>query len=221
MFLLLVVRRFVWYYVVLSFFLQTIVPKISDASQFSIIVIWGLHFGGLIISAIAGTFISKKIEHRNFIILWMILGTLSSIAILLINPSDIGQVSLIGLLLGVSLGIGMPACISRYSDSIPVESRGRISGITIFASGIGIAAFKHCRDWRDLNTWNSSRNLAAIRIIDLLGVQSSVTSHNCEKKAALSIRKFLVSIRSLILYTLGNVFIDKLFSVAIESNLRC
>lgn len=138
---LLVVNAFVWYYVVLSFFLQTIVPKISVAGSFSIIMIWGLHFGGLIISAIAGTFISKKIEHRNFIILWMILGILSSIAIILINPSDIGQVSLVGVLLGVSLGIGMPACISRYSDSLPVESRGRMSGITIFASGIGIAAF--------------------------------------------------------------------------------
>jgi MFS family permease len=58
-----------------------------------------------------------------------------------INPSESWQIGLIGLLLGVSLGFGMPACISRYSDSIPSENRGRISGITLFASGIGIAAF--------------------------------------------------------------------------------
>ncbi|MGA2682070.1 MAG: MFS transporter [Candidatus Bathyarchaeia archaeon] len=138
---LLVVNAFVWYYVVFALFLQTIIPKISGAGFSSAILIWGLHFGGLIISAVAGTFVSKKIKHRHLIILWMILGTLSSIAIVLVNPSNIWQVSLIGVILGISLGIGMPACIGRYSDSIPVENRGRISGITLFVSGIGIAAF--------------------------------------------------------------------------------
>jgi len=117
---LLVANAFVWYYVVFSLFLQETILKIPGADIFSAIMIWGLHFGGLIISAVAGTFVSKKIEHRQLIILWMALGTLSSLALVSVNPSDIGQVSLIGLLLGASLGFGMPACIGRYADSIPV-----------------------------------------------------------------------------------------------------
>jgi MFS family permease len=104
-------------------------------------LIWGLHFGGLIASAVAGTFVSKKIQQRQFLIIWLALGTISSLAVILVNPSSIAQVSLIGLFLGISLGIGMPTCIGRYASSIPVESRGRLSGITLFASGIGIVAF--------------------------------------------------------------------------------
>ena len=108
--------------------------------QFNVSV-WGLHFGGLIISAIAGTFISQKINQKKLIILWVSVGALFSLLAGTINPSNTWQIELVSLLLGVSLGFGMPACISRYSDSIPSENRGRISGITLFASGIGIAAF--------------------------------------------------------------------------------
>ena len=71
----------------------------------------------------------------------MILGTIASLAIILVNPSDIAQVGLIGLLIGAALGLGMPACIGRFADSIPVERRGRVGGITLFVSGIGIVAF--------------------------------------------------------------------------------
>lgn len=130
----LVGNAFVWYYIVLIILLQGIVP--SQAA-----LIWVLHFGGLILSAIAGTFISKKVEQRKLIIYWLLIGTLSSLAVIVINPSDISQVSIVALLLGVSLGFGMPTCISRYANSIPVENRGRVSGITLFASGIGILVF--------------------------------------------------------------------------------
>lgn len=131
----LVGNAFVWYYIVLIILLQEeIVP--SQAT-----LIWALHFGGLILSAIAGTFISKKVEQRKLITYWLLFGTLSSLAVIVINPSDISQVSIIALLMGVSLGFGMPTCISRYANSIPVENRGRVSGITLFASGIGILVF--------------------------------------------------------------------------------
>ena len=136
---LLVGNTFVWYYVALILLLQGIFP--SNPSFELSILIWGLHFGGLIISAIAGTFISKKIDQRKLIILWLSLGALSSLVAGLTNHSDNLQVALVGLLLGVSLGLGMPACISRYSDAIPSENRGRISGITLFASGFAIAIF--------------------------------------------------------------------------------
>ena len=35
----------------------------------------------------------------------------------------------------------MPACIGRFADSLPIESRGRVGGITLFVSGIGIVGF--------------------------------------------------------------------------------
>jgi Sec-independent protein translocase protein TatA len=68
----------------------------------------------------------------------MAVGTISSLAVVMVNPLSIEQVSMIGLFLGISLGFGMPTSIGRFANSIPVESRGRVSGITLFASGIGI-----------------------------------------------------------------------------------
>jgi MFS family permease len=136
----LVGNSFVWYYAVLILLLQEIVTKINPSFSQSVLI-WGLHFGGLIISAVAGTFVSKKIQQRQLIILWMVFGAISSLAVIAINPSSIEQVSIIGLFLGISLGFGMPTCIDRFANSVPVESRGRVSGITIFASGIGIVAF--------------------------------------------------------------------------------
>jgi MFS family permease len=121
--------------------LQDLLSKINSVDFYQTVLIWGLHFGGIILSAVVGTFISKKIKQTQLIMLWMIIGTLSSLAVATVNPLDIVQISLIGLLLGVSLGFGMPSCISRFAESIPVGNRGRASGITLFASGIGIVAF--------------------------------------------------------------------------------
>jgi MFS family permease len=137
--IILIGNSFVWYYVVLILLLQDIVTNINPSFSQSLLI-WSLHFGGLIISAIVGTFVSRKIQQKQLIILWMALGTISSLVAILINPTSVEQISLIGLFLGVSLGFGMPTCISRYASSVPVESRGRVSGITIFGSGIGIVA---------------------------------------------------------------------------------
>jgi hypothetical protein len=137
---LLVGNSFVWYYMVLALLLQEMVSKINPAGPY-LVLIWGLHFGGLIISAVVGADLSKRLKQTNFIVFWMAFGAVSSLGVLLINPSDIVQVSLVGLFLGVSLGLGMPTCIGRYANSLPIESRGRVSGITLFVSGIGIVGF--------------------------------------------------------------------------------
>ncbi len=137
----LVVSSFVWYYTVLVFFLQEVILKLTFTNPLEGLQIWGFHFGGLIFFALIGTLITKKIEHQKFMTLWMLFGALSSLTIIFVNPSDMGQVSIAGLLIGASLGLGMPACMGRYADSIPVESRGRVSGITLFVSGIGIVVF--------------------------------------------------------------------------------
>jgi MFS family permease len=57
------------------------------------------------------------------------------------NDSSLLVSSLVALSLGVSLGLGMPACMSYYTDCTDVENRGRASGITLLLSGIGMVAF--------------------------------------------------------------------------------
>ncbi len=71
----------------------------------------------------------------------MALGAISSLAIIAVSGSSVLIVSLVSLLLGGSLGFGMPTCMSYFADSVPVESRGRVGGAILLASGIGIFAF--------------------------------------------------------------------------------
>jgi len=127
----LIVNAFVWYYTVLVFLQGTI-----DS-----IWIWSIHFSGLIFSALFGALLVKKFGRPRLLVFWMLLGTILSMTLFGLGSSSILIVSSLALLLGVSLGVGMPACMGLYADCVPIEKRGRIGGITMLLSGIGILAF--------------------------------------------------------------------------------
>jgi MFS family permease len=129
---ILVCNAFVWYFSVLSS-LESISPGA---------LVWVIHFSALILSALAGASFGKQIERPKFLILWMIAGVLSSTMLFALssNTPEV-LVILVSLFLGLSLGLGMPACMSYFSDNSAVENRGRVSGVIMLATGIGIAAF--------------------------------------------------------------------------------
>jgi MFS family permease len=130
---ILVANAFVWYYAVVSS-LASIEPPIP-------LWIWFLHFFAMIVSALAGASFGKRFDRSNFLIVWLITGTVSSAMFFALGSPSLVLVGLVSLFLGISLGFGMPACMSYFSDSVVVESRGRVSGITMLGSGIGIVAF--------------------------------------------------------------------------------
>ncbi len=129
---ILVANAFIWYYIVGSL-LQSVVADV---------LLWApIHFSALIVSAFAGAFFAKQMERTKILILWMIMGVVSSVMLFGLASTSAIVVSFVSFLLGLSLGFGMPACMSYFTDCVPVESRGRISGVTMLASGIGIIAF--------------------------------------------------------------------------------
>jgi MFS family permease len=134
---MLVANPLVWYYTV-NIVLQDVVAKISTDPSTAILV-WGAHFFGIIASALVGAFLAKKIEQTRFLTFWMTLGVLSSLAMFLINTADVLSVSLIALLFGVSLGVGMPTCMKYFTNYTPVEKRGRVSGMVMLAFTMGMA----------------------------------------------------------------------------------
>ena len=99
--------------------------------------IWGLHFAALIFSAIIGAKISGKISER-FSYLWIALNIFSSLTLFGLGFTNFIVTTGLVILFGVSFGLGMPMCMSKYSDSVPIENRGRASGIIMLVSGIGI-----------------------------------------------------------------------------------
>jgi MFS family permease len=138
----LISNALVWYYVVLILFLQDIMETVfPTVGPYISAAIWGVHFSSIIISALVGAWITNRVDRRKLLTVWMIATILASLTLLLGGTTNILIITLIGLALGASLGFGMPACISQFTDSIPIDARGRISGITFLASGIGIFAF--------------------------------------------------------------------------------
>jgi len=135
----LVANAFVWYYSILIFFQEAVETLSFDPT--STLLIWVTHFSGLIFSAIVGASLAKKVDRAILIIFWIVLSIAASFLLLLLNVSNPLIIVMIGLFLGVALGLGMPACMSLYSDSTPIEKRGRIGGITMLITGIGIFVF--------------------------------------------------------------------------------
>jgi MFS family permease len=136
--ILLVTNALVWYFYAATT-LEEIINKSSQGYLFAFLS-WSLHFGAIIFFALASTLFSKRMKNRiRFLDLWMIIGIVLSLVSASVNVSDASSVLLLSTLLGTSFGIGMPSCMGYYSDSTSVENRGRMSGITIFLSGIGIS----------------------------------------------------------------------------------
>jgi MFS family permease len=130
--IILICNAFVWYYTVLSL-MQSSVENVF---------LWApVHFSALIVSAFAGASYARRMERSRFLTLWMIMGVVSSVMLFGLDSTSPTVVSLVSLFSGLSLGFGMPACMSYFTDNVPIESRGRVSGIIMLASGIGIVAF--------------------------------------------------------------------------------
>ena len=130
---------FAWYYAIINLLGAFLANEntIFGSSE-EILSIWIVHFLGIIFSALLGTGIRNKIGgRRNFLVLWMGLGVVASFALMLPMTGMI-TVMTVALVLGVSLGLGMPNCMGYFTDKISVENRGKIGGITILFSGLGM-----------------------------------------------------------------------------------
>ncbi|MEM2145611.1 MAG: MFS transporter, partial [Candidatus Jordarchaeaceae archaeon] len=68
------------------------------------------------------------------------LGVFSSFLILLCEEGFLMNL-VISVLLGISFGMGLPVCMGYYTDTTPVEKRGKIAGLTLLASYMGSFAF--------------------------------------------------------------------------------
>lgn len=128
--IILVSNAFVWYFCVIA-----TLEKVLRSNPSTLV--WIVHFSALILSALVGASLGKRWNHSKFLIVWMLIGTASSLMLFAFDSVP----ELVSIILGLSLGVGMPTCASYFSESIKVENRGRMSGITFLASGIGMVTF--------------------------------------------------------------------------------
>jgi MFS family permease len=136
----LVTNAFVWYYLAIKILYDIV--NVTAMDHFTTMLMWSIHFAGIVFSAIAGASLAKKVGDRTrFLTIWMMLGIISSVISIAVDPTYIPNVLVLSLLLGVSLGLGMPSCMGYFTENMEIQNRGRSAGMIILLSGVTIAAF--------------------------------------------------------------------------------
>jgi MFS family permease len=102
--------------------------------------VWSTHFAALIVSALLGVYLTKKLGGRTrFLAIWVLVGAIASLAPFALSTTGSFGVVALGLVFGFSLGFGMPNCMGYFTSQVPVENRGRIGGVMILFTGLGTA----------------------------------------------------------------------------------
>ncbi len=166
-----------------------------------------LFFGSGILWAIVGSLIGRKVDRRKLFVLWITLGVFSTISLNLFQGTIFATIAC--LLLGVSLGLGLPSSTALVGDYTVAEERARVSGITIMGTfvlafvGLGIMQVL------DFGPFNIILLIAAVRAISLLALivdKCDVSKQDITKKKHFQIAAF----REFIMY----VFPWVMFSIA-------
>jgi MFS family permease len=88
-----------------------------------------IFYGAAFFSGLLGSLIRKKGNLRTFLISWVIFGLIS--AILPLSFQGLEALIVISILMGFSLGFGLPASLALIANCTNIEERGRVSGATI------------------------------------------------------------------------------------------
>ena len=84
-------------------------------------------------SAVIGSLLGQKINSRKLLLFWITLGIIAT-ASLAVSNELVAILSII--LLGFSLGLGLPCCMAFVTQYTTVEERARVSGIVILQTFI-------------------------------------------------------------------------------------
>lgn len=129
---LLVSGTLAWFFL-LNMYLGNILESLT---QDSFLVNFGqfLFYAFGVFSAIAGSLINKKIDRRKMLWLWIAFGVISTILLSISQGTIFSLIS--SILLGLSLGLGLPSSMAFLAESTVIEERGRVAGLTILGTFI-------------------------------------------------------------------------------------
>jgi len=105
-------------------------PNIVSADR---TLVWAFYYITIIGSSLLGAIIAPKVGRLRFLYLWMIIGAASSLTPALFNVDTVTETLVLGFLLATSFGLGMPSCLSYFTNCTTIDNRGRLSGIIFFS----------------------------------------------------------------------------------------
>jgi MFS family permease len=134
--IILIANAFIWY--LCAFGVLKNVMADLKLQYFEFLVIWSANFGGAALSALVGASLSSKVRSRTtFLLSWTLAGILSSFALIFVDVTNPSTILVASCLLGVSFGIGMPACMGYFTDTTVVENRTQLAGLILLAGFAG------------------------------------------------------------------------------------
>jgi MFS family permease len=125
----------------ISCFLLTLVLIINilygqnDTLSFEhIVTISASYFGGLILSSIiGGTLLAKILQKKSALLFWNLMGFFSCLLFYFFySQANLDTVSILSLILGFSIGLGIPSCLSLFATQSKTEKRGRLGAVVFF-----------------------------------------------------------------------------------------
>jgi hypothetical protein len=128
--IILVANAFLWYFYAFNVLKQVIT---TDP-----LVIWGVNFLAIAISAILGSVLVNRLGSRDrFLLSWIAAGVfLSAMPLALDLNGNVGVLTMAATF-GAYFGFGMPICMGYFASSTNWDNRSRLGGTTFFCIGLG------------------------------------------------------------------------------------
>lgn len=134
--LILIVNAFVWY--MYAFNILVGIVRALELAFSEVLAMWVVSFTVTAIFALTGAVIANKIGKRiSFLLVWMLVGVISSSIPMLLDTSVKMNLFLIVFLFGASFGLGTPSAMAYFADSTRIENRAKLGGLIFFTIGLG------------------------------------------------------------------------------------
>jgi MFS family permease len=191
----LVLTSLIWYTLTYAVFSNAITELQLTPTQNNII--FGVFYAAIAISAIIGGTVMPRVRKIG-LIMWMLFGAVTTMLIMTVPSNDLSLNLMFSIILGCSIGAGLPSALAFFADSVRIEKRGLSGGITWSAIGFGVLLVGVFVASIEINF--SLSLIAALRIIGLvLFVLLSKGQVDSPKKNVLSYRRMFQG-RELLLY---------------------
>jgi MFS family permease len=120
---------------------RVIVNKVANALGEASIESLSLNMAypvSIIVSGIIGAIALTKVHRIRFFQHWLVLGITASLLLAVPISSSFGAQLTIVVFMGISLGLGIPSCLAYFSESVPIEKRGKAGGLVFLLSSLSV-----------------------------------------------------------------------------------
>ena len=134
--IVLVFNSFVWYIFAYIIFADIINLK---TPQFEI-ELYSIYYISVAIAAVVGAKIFPRFRVKSLLI-WILFGAISTSLLFFITGESFLISGLIASIFGLSVGIGLPSCLSFFADITKIENRSFVGGIIWSLVGVFVLGF--------------------------------------------------------------------------------